>query len=178
MIEQWDQAVALRFLTKAMRRDGMPEKITSDGSEANAAAIKRYDKGYGIVEISVGCDGRNPVPQLIDQVRTAEAASATAFWVSSPLFLRDPFTMAGAVLTATTRARVTLLGLSPYVLHPVHMAMAAATLDELAPGRVMLLRLSRFRVYGASHARRHCSWLIDSARTCRIAPRSSWLCPA
>jgi 5,10-methylenetetrahydromethanopterin reductase len=112
--------------------------MSSDGSEANAAAIKRYDKGYGIVEISVGCDGRNPVPQLIDQVRTAEAAGATAFWVSSHLFLRDPFTMAGAVLAATTWARVTLLALSPYVLHPVHMAMAAATLDELAPGRVTL----------------------------------------
>jgi 5,10-methylenetetrahydromethanopterin reductase len=91
-----------------------------------------------MVEISVGCDGRNPVPQLIDQARTAEAAGAAAFWVSSHLFLREPFTMAGAVLAVTTRARVTLLALSPYVLHPVHMAMAAATLDELAPGRVML----------------------------------------
>jgi 5,10-methylenetetrahydromethanopterin reductase len=30
------------------------------------------------------------------------------------------------------------MALSPYVLHPVHMAMAAATLDELAPGRVVL----------------------------------------
>src|SRR2546425_9745516 len=91
-----------------------------------------------MVEISVGCDGRNPVPQLIDQARTAEAAGAAACWVSSHLFLRDPFTMAGAVLAATARVRVTLLALSPYVLHPVHMAMAAATLDELAPGRVVL----------------------------------------
>ena len=92
-----------------------------------------------MVEISVGCDGRNPVPQLIDQARTAEAAGAAAFWVSSHLFLRDPFTMASVVLAATARARVTLLALSLYVLHPVHMAMAAATLDELAPGRVMLV---------------------------------------
>jgi 5,10-methylenetetrahydromethanopterin reductase len=89
-------------------------------------------------EISVGCDGRTPVPQLIDQARAAEAAGAAAVWISSHLFLWDPFTMAGAVLAATTRARVTLLALSPYVLHSVHMAMAAATLDELAHGRVVL----------------------------------------
>jgi 5,10-methylenetetrahydromethanopterin reductase len=89
-------------------------------------------------EISVAFDGRNPVPQLIKQARTAEAAGAAAFWVSSHLFLRDPFTMASATLAATAQVRVTLMALSPYVLHPVHMAMAAATLDELAPGRVVL----------------------------------------
>ena len=91
-----------------------------------------------MVEMSVACDGRTPVPQLIDQARAADAAGAAAFWVSSHLFLRDPFTQAGAVLAATARARVTLMALSPYVLHPVHIAMAAATLDELAPGRVVL----------------------------------------
>jgi 5,10-methylenetetrahydromethanopterin reductase len=58
--------------------------------------------------------------------------------VSSHLFLRDPFSSAGAVLAATGRARTALMAVSPHVMHPVHMAMAAATLDELAPGRVVL----------------------------------------
>jgi len=91
-----------------------------------------------MVQTSVAFDGRIPVSQLVDQACTAEAAGAAAFWVSSHLFLRDPFTMASALLVATARARVTLMALSPYVLHPVHMAMAVATLDELAPGRVVL----------------------------------------
>jgi len=34
---------AMRFLTKAIRRHGVPEKITIDGSEANAAAIRGYN---------------------------------------------------------------------------------------------------------------------------------------
>jgi putative transposase len=37
----------MRFLTKAIRRHNVPEKITIDGSEANAAAIKRYNAEYG-----------------------------------------------------------------------------------------------------------------------------------
>ena len=38
---------ALRFLTQAIHRHGVPDKITIDGSEANAAAIKRYNEEHG-----------------------------------------------------------------------------------------------------------------------------------
>ena len=47
MTEQRDQEAALRFLKKAIRRHGVPEKITIDGSEANAAAIRRYNEEHG-----------------------------------------------------------------------------------------------------------------------------------
>ena len=90
------------------------------------------------VTLGVAFDGRNPVPRLVAQARAAEAAGADSFWVSSHLFLRDPFTMAAAALGATARARATLMAVSPHLVHPVHLAMAAATLDELAPGRVVL----------------------------------------
>jgi len=33
----------MRFLTKAIRRHGVPAKITIDGSEANATAIRGYN---------------------------------------------------------------------------------------------------------------------------------------
>jgi putative transposase len=42
-----DKAAAFRFLKKAIRRNGVPETITIDGSEANAAAIKRYNAEHG-----------------------------------------------------------------------------------------------------------------------------------
>jgi putative transposase len=45
--EQRDERAAMRFLTKAIRRHGVPEKITIDGSEANAAAIRGYNGEYG-----------------------------------------------------------------------------------------------------------------------------------
>ena len=44
---QRDTEAALRFLKKAIRRNGLPETITIDGSEANAAAIKRYNAEHG-----------------------------------------------------------------------------------------------------------------------------------
>lgn len=91
-----------------------------------------------VATLGVAFDGRNPVPLLREQARAAEAAGASSLWVSSHLFLRDPFASAAAVLAATTWARATLMAVSPHLVHPVHVAMAAATLDELAPGRVAL----------------------------------------
>src|SRR5215813_13566776 len=43
LTEQRDEQAAKRFLTKTIRRHGVPEKITIDGSEANAAAIRSYN---------------------------------------------------------------------------------------------------------------------------------------
>jgi putative transposase len=42
-----DERAAKRFLTKAIRRHGIPEKITIDGSAANEAAIKSYNAEHG-----------------------------------------------------------------------------------------------------------------------------------
>jgi putative transposase len=47
LTEHRDQEAALRFLKKAIHRHNVPETITIDGSEANAAAIKRYNEEYG-----------------------------------------------------------------------------------------------------------------------------------
>ena len=47
LTEHRDQEAALRFLKKAIRRHGVPEKITIDGSDANEAAIKRYNEAHG-----------------------------------------------------------------------------------------------------------------------------------
>src|SRR5437667_4333195 len=47
LTEQRDEEAALRFLKKAIRRHGVPEKITIDGSAANEAAIMRYNAEHG-----------------------------------------------------------------------------------------------------------------------------------
>jgi putative transposase len=43
---QRDRAAALAFLHKAIRHQGVPEKITIDQSGSNTAAINRYNKMY------------------------------------------------------------------------------------------------------------------------------------
>src|SRR5262249_16778483 len=47
LTEHRDTAAALRFLKKAIRRNGLPETITIDGSDANEAAIKRSNEEHG-----------------------------------------------------------------------------------------------------------------------------------
>jgi putative transposase len=47
LTEERDEQAAKRFLTKAIRRHGVPETITIDGSEANAAAIRSYNQEHG-----------------------------------------------------------------------------------------------------------------------------------
>src|SRR5438105_12989972 len=47
LTEHRDTEAALRFLKKALRRHGVPEKMTIDGSDANEAAIKRYNEEHG-----------------------------------------------------------------------------------------------------------------------------------
>jgi len=47
LTEHRDEQAAKRFLTKAIRRHGVPEKITIDGSAATEAAIKSYNEEHG-----------------------------------------------------------------------------------------------------------------------------------
>src|SRR6266849_7103148 len=47
LAEHRDEQAAKRFLTKAIRRHGVPEKSTIDGSAANEAAIKSYNEEHG-----------------------------------------------------------------------------------------------------------------------------------
>jgi transposase-like protein len=47
LTEHRDKDAALRFLKKAIRRNGVPETITIDGSDANEAAIKCYNEEHG-----------------------------------------------------------------------------------------------------------------------------------
>ena len=46
LTEQRDERAAKRFLTQAIRRHGVHEKITIAGSEANEAAIKSYNQEH------------------------------------------------------------------------------------------------------------------------------------
>ena len=50
--EQWDEQAATRFLTKASRRHGGPQKITLDGSAAKEAALKSYHEESGTASAS------------------------------------------------------------------------------------------------------------------------------
>ena len=91
-----------------------------------------------MAEFGISMDGRAPVTDIPAQAKAAEEGGASTLWIACHLFLRDPITMAALALGATRRIRIALMAMSPYSVHPVFIAMAAATLDEMYPGRVVL----------------------------------------
>jgi 5,10-methylenetetrahydromethanopterin reductase len=91
-----------------------------------------------MAEFGIAMDGRAPVADIPAQARAAEQGGASTLWIACHLYLRDPITMAALALGATRRIKIALMAMSPYSVHPVFIAMAAATLEEIYPGRVTL----------------------------------------
>lgn len=86
--------------------------------------------------ISISCDGRDDPAKFIERVDAGEQAGAASVWIANHLFQRDPVALASIALARTKVMRVVLMAMSPFTIHPVQIAMAAATLDEFFPGRV------------------------------------------
>jgi 5,10-methylenetetrahydromethanopterin reductase len=91
-----------------------------------------------MAEIGIALDGRAPLSEIEAQAQAAEEGGASTLWIACHLFLRDPVTTAALALAATRKIKVALMAMSPYSAHPVYIAMAAASLDEKYPGRVIL----------------------------------------
>jgi 5,10-methylenetetrahydromethanopterin reductase len=91
-----------------------------------------------MADFGISMDGRAPMADIPAQARAAEEGGASTLWIACHLFLRDPITTAAIALGATSRIKIALMAMSPYSVHPVFTAMAAATLDEMFPGRVIL----------------------------------------
>jgi len=89
-------------------------------------------------DLGISIDGRAPLSEIEAQARAAEEGGATTLWIACHLFLRDPVTTAALALAATQKIRIALMAMSPYSIHPVYIAMAAASLEEKYPGRVIL----------------------------------------
>ena len=91
-----------------------------------------------MAEFGISMDGRTPLADVPALARAAEDGGASTLWIACHLFLRDPVTTAALALGATRRIKIALMAMSPYSVHPVFIAMATASLEEMYPGRVIL----------------------------------------
>ena len=82
--------------------------------------------------------GTETPDQVRQMAQVAEAGGIETLWFASHFFQREPITLATMALGSTTKIKVALMAMSPYAIHPVYLAMVAATLDEMFPGRVLL----------------------------------------
>jgi 5,10-methylenetetrahydromethanopterin reductase len=89
-------------------------------------------------DLSIASDGRDPPTAFLRKVAIGDRAGCARIWVANHLFLRDPVSLGAMALGNSRRLSVALMAMTPYTVHPVQLAMAAATLDEHHPGRVTL----------------------------------------
>ena len=90
------------------------------------------------LQIGISVDGSEAPSSLRALVEAADLASAANLWIATHLFYREPIASAAAALAHSSGLGTVLMAMSPYTVHPVYAATAAATLDEYFPGRVQL----------------------------------------
>jgi 5,10-methylenetetrahydromethanopterin reductase len=75
---------------------------------------------------------------MLESCRDAELAGASSLWFAQHMGYREAMVWATAAASVTQRARLVPTAMSPYLWPPLPVAMAIATLGELAQGRVIL----------------------------------------
>jgi 5,10-methylenetetrahydromethanopterin reductase len=79
-----------------------------------------------------------PVHELVDLACLAENLSYDYIWVADEKFYRDPMVVLSAMALRTSRVMLGTGVTEPYARHPALIAMALGTLQDLAPGRVVV----------------------------------------
>lgn len=77
-------------------------------------------------------------PELLQGAMIAEQNGFDALWLTDIRQLRDCFSLLGAMAARTSSIRLATGVSDPYTRHPLLLAEAALTLDELAPHRIVL----------------------------------------
>ena len=90
------------------------------------------------MRFSVRVNNDLSVAELTALAVAAENAGFDQVWVSNDLFLRSAPVLAATVAARTSRIGIGIGVMNPYSVHPVELAMAAATLQEASGGRFLL----------------------------------------
>ncbi|TAJ98629.1 LLM class flavin-dependent oxidoreductase [bacterium] len=81
-------------------------------------------------------DGFYSINEMVELAKLADEVGMESIWMSDHICFRDSLTSAMAFLTTTKRIKVIPAPLSPYSRPPLLAAMAIATMEEMAQGRV------------------------------------------
>lgn len=91
------------------------------------------------MKIDVGILATEPVPEIVRQVQLAEALGYDTVWMTDThLVCRELWVTLAACAVATTRIRLGPGVTVPHTRHASATASAAATLEDLAPGRTVI----------------------------------------
>jgi len=90
------------------------------------------------MELGVTFNGRAPLADILPVAQAAEKKGFKYAWVAEHLGYFDAFALAGGLLEGTQTLNVGAGVLSPYVRHPITIAMGAATLANRFKSRVAI----------------------------------------
>lgn len=91
------------------------------------------------MQIDVILDSRARAQDLAELGRLAERSGIAGAWVSSLNDSRDPFTNLSLLAQSTTSLRLGPIAVNPFDTHPLKIAAAFLTLNELARGRARIV---------------------------------------
>jgi 5,10-methylenetetrahydromethanopterin reductase len=90
------------------------------------------------MRFTFGAKPKAPMTNFTGLVRLGEELGFDCAWVPDQTFFPDPFVSIAMCAAATERIQLVIGVANPYTRHPVQVARAAATLDDVAPGRIVL----------------------------------------
>ena len=99
---------------------------------------RNWEAWASLMEIDVILDTRASATELAELGELAEQVGIRGIWVSSLLDSRDPFTNLSVLAHRTKRIRLGPVAVNPFDTHPVRIAAAWLTLNELAAGRARI----------------------------------------
>ena len=91
------------------------------------------------MQIDVILDARAKAQELAELGQLAENCGINGVWVSSLLDSRDPFANMALLAQTTSRIRLGPISVNPFDTHPVKIASALLTLNEIAAGRARIV---------------------------------------
>ncbi|MDP9343750.1 MAG: LLM class flavin-dependent oxidoreductase [Actinomycetota bacterium] len=122
--------------------------------------------------VGLGLAARGSVSDAVDWADRARRAGLDSVWIHDSYFEREAVTYASAIASQVEDTHVALGAVNPFTRHPVLIAMTVSSLDEMAPGRIILglgsalpLRLAQMGIpYTPQEGHDRVSAAIDAVR--------------
>ena len=89
-------------------------------------------------EVGLGLAARGSVSDVVGWAERARRLGLSSVWVHDSYFERDAVTYASAIASQVPEIRVAMGAVNPFTRHAVLLAMTVSSLDEMAPGRILL----------------------------------------
>jgi 1,4-dihydroxy-2-naphthoate octaprenyltransferase len=88
--------------------------------------------------VGLGLAARGSVADAVSWSDASRAAGLHSVWIHDSYFERDAVTYASAIASQVPDIRVAMGAVNPFTRDPVVLAMTVSSLDEMAPGRILL----------------------------------------